>query len=79
MIQVFENFTYHRIFYSDDGFNVVLEFSACIDGKALKGIDMICFNQQGKIQQFEVMIRLKSVLDALSERMGQRIAKFSFN
>jgi len=26
VIQIFENFTYHREFYTEDGMNVVLEF-----------------------------------------------------
>ena len=37
--------------------NVVLEFSANVGDKSLKGIDMIRFNEQGKIVDFEVMIR----------------------
>ena len=52
VIQVFENFTYHREFYTEDGENVVLEFSANVSGKSLKGIDMIRFNAQGKIIDF---------------------------
>lgn len=74
VIQIFENFTYHREFYSEDGLNVVLEFSANIGDKKLKGIDMIQFNDQGKIVDFEVMIRPKSGLNALAELMGQRMA-----
>lgn len=76
VIQVFENFTYHREFYTEDGENVVLEFSANVSGKSLKGIDMIRFNEQGKIVDFEVMIRPMSGLAALAEQMGIRIAKF---
>lgn len=33
VIQVFENFTYHREFISEDGNNVVLEFSAQVSDK----------------------------------------------
>lgn len=73
VIQVFENFTYHREFLSENGFNVVLEFSANIGEKKLKGIDMIQFNEQGKIIDFEVMIRPKSGLEALAALMGQRM------
>ena len=76
VIQVFEDFTYHREFYTEDGDNVVLEFSANVSGKSLKGIDMIRFNEQGKIIDFEVMIRPMSGLAALAEQMGIRIAKF---
>ena len=76
VIQVFENFTYHREFYSEDGLNVVLEFSANVGEKKLKGIDMIQFNEQGQIIDFEVMLRPKSGLEALAVQMGQRMAAF---
>ncbi|UOE71239.1 nuclear transport factor 2 family protein [Acinetobacter baumannii] len=76
VIQVFENFTYHRKFYTEDGENVVLEFSANVGDKSLKGIDMIRFNEHGKIIDFEVMIRPMSGLAALAEQMGIRIAQF---
>lgn len=76
VIQIFENFTYHREFYSEDGLNVVLEFSAHVGEKKLKGIDMIQFNEQGQIIDFEVMLRPKSGLEALAVQMGQRMAAF---
>lgn len=77
VIQIFENFTYHREFYSEDGLNVVLEFSANIGDKKLKGIDMIRFNEQGQMIDFEVMIRPKSGLEALAILMGERMAVFA--
>ena len=79
VIQVFENFTYHREFYTEDGENVVLEFSANVSGKSLKGIDMVRFNGQGKIIDFEVMIRPMSGLAALAEQMGVRFAQYQPN
>ena len=74
VIQVFENFTYHREFYTEDGLSVVLEFSANVNEKKLKGIDMIRFNENGQIVDFEVMIRPKSGFEALAVQMGQRMA-----
>ncbi|ATO20344.1 hypothetical protein BS636_12025 [Acinetobacter sp. LoGeW2-3] len=76
VIQVFENFTYHRTFYSEDGNHVVLEFSANVGDKKLKGIDMIQFDDEGKMIDFEVMIRPKSGLEALAAQMGQRMMTF---
>ncbi len=76
VIQVFENFTYHREFYIEDHQSVVLEFSANVGDKQLKGIDMIRFNEEGKIVEFEVMIRSLSGLQALGAQMGQRMAAF---
>lgn len=76
VIQIFENFTYHREFYTENQQSVVLEFSANVGEKKLKGIDMIRFNEQGKIVDFEVMLRPKSGLEALAAQMGQRMAAF---
>lgn len=74
VIQVFENFTYHRELASDDGLNVVLEFSANIGDKKLKGIDLIRFNEAGQIVEFEVMVRPMSGLQALGAEMGKRLS-----
>ena len=76
VIQVFENFTYHREFYTEDQQSVVLEFSADVGDKQLKGIDMIRFNQQGQIVEFAVMIRSLSGLQALGAEMAQRMSAF---
>lgn len=76
VIKVFEDFAYHRELASADGLNVVLEFSARVGEKQLKGIDMIRFNEQGQIVEFEVMVRPLSGLQALGEEMGRRLAPF---
>ncbi len=73
VIQVFENFTYHREFADTDGLNVVLEFSATIGDKKIKGIDMIRFDEDGKITDFEVMVRPFTGLQALGAEMGKRL------
>ena len=76
VVQIFENFRYHREFYTEDGLSVVLEFSANVGEKKLKGIDMIQFNEEGQIIDFEVMLRPKSGLEALAVKMGERFAKY---
>ncbi|MFJ4194006.1 nuclear transport factor 2 family protein [Pseudomonas sp. NPDC089534] len=73
---VFEDFTYHRELATADGLNVVLEFSAKVGNKELKGIDMIRFDEQGKIVEFEVMVRPMSALQALGEEMGRRLGAY---
>lgn len=73
VIQVFEDFTYHRTFISEDGLSAGLEFSARVGEKSVKGVDMIRVNADGLITEFEVMIRPKSGLDALAVEMGARI------
>ncbi|MET0846741.1 MAG: nuclear transport factor 2 family protein [Pseudomonas sp.] len=76
VVKVFEDFTYHRELSTADGLSVVLEFSANVSGKELKGIDMIRFNEEGKIVEFEVMVRPFSALQALGEQMGQRLGTY---
>jgi hypothetical protein len=75
VITIFQNFTYHRQFASEDGLNVVLEFSAEVDGKQLKGIDMIRFDESGLIVEFEVMVRPFNALQALGTAMGARLGQ----
>ncbi|WP_095187541.1 nuclear transport factor 2 family protein [Pseudomonas sp. Irchel 3E19] len=76
VFEVFEDFEYHRELVTADGLNVVLEFSAKVGAKELKGIDMIRFDEHGKIVEFEVMVRPLSGLQALGEEMGRRLGKY---
>ncbi len=74
VVRVFEDFAYQRELASTDGTDVVLEFSARVGDRQLKGIDMIRFDEAGLITDFEVMIRPMSGLQALGEEMGRRLA-----
>ncbi|MBK4738384.1 FAD-dependent oxidoreductase [Noviherbaspirillum sp. DKR-6] len=76
VVKVFEDFNYHRQFADADGHGVVLEFSAKVNGKELKGIDMVRFDEEGKIVDFEVMVRPMSGLQALGDEMGKRLAPY---
>lgn len=76
VLKVFEDFAYHRELATADGLNVVLEFSAKVGGRELKGIDMIRFDDSGLIVEFEVMVRPMSGLQALGAEMAQRLAPF---
>lgn len=76
VMTVFQDFTYHREFGDGDGTSVVLEFSAKVGDRQLKGIDMIRFDQTGLIVEFEVMVRPLSGLQALGAEMGARLAQY---
>jgi len=71
IIDIFEDFEYQREWINDNNF--ALEFSAKVDGKNLKGIDLIRWNDEGKIIHFEVMLRpingLQLVLDKMTKRL----------
>ena len=72
VIEVLKDFKYYREFF--DGNNWALEFSALVNGKSVKGIDLIEFNNDGQIVNFEVLIRPLSGLIALGEDMNKRFA-----
>jgi len=75
VIEVFENFTYHRELISETDRSAMLEFTADVSGKTLKGVDIITFNEAGLITEFEVLIRPMSGLSALAEQMAPRMEK----
>lgn len=70
VIDIFEDFTYHRQWVEGD--DIALEFSAQVDGKSLKGIDLICWPVGGKITDFEVLIRPANALMTLGGHMSAR-------
>ena len=72
VVRIFENFSYHREFVAGSH-DAALEFSANIGKWQLKGIDLIKFNDAGKMIEFEVMVRPIKALQALGEEMGNRI------
>ncbi len=74
--QLFEDFKYHRQFELDSSFG--LEFSAKVEGKALKGIDLIRLNDEGKIEHFEVMIRPLNTLNLIFEKMTAELQAAGF-
>jgi hypothetical protein len=76
VMTVFEDFAYHRELVSADGLSVVLEFSARVGDRNLKGVDLIAFDADGKIVDFEVMVRPFNGLQALGAEMGARLAAF---
>jgi hypothetical protein len=69
---VLQDFTYHRQFAGDNA--VVLEFSARVGTLNVKGVDIIQFNAEGQITDFEVMVRPANGLQALGSAMAQQLA-----
>lgn len=62
-----DSFKYANEFLSDSG--AVLEFNTVIDGIMIDGIDMITFNDEGKISEFKVMVRPLKAVNKLHEMM----------
>jgi len=70
-----EEFQYVNEFLSDAG--AVIEFNTNIDGIAIDGIDMITWNEEGKITEFKVMLRPLKAVNKVHEMMGQMLAKLA--
>ena len=71
-VRVLEDFAYHRQFVGDNA--VALEFSARVGTLSVKGVDIIQFNADGQITDFEVMVRPANGLQALGAAMAQQLA-----
>lgn len=70
---VFTDFAYHREAATADGLSVVLEFSAKVGERGVKGIDFIRFDEDGQIIDFEVMMRPLNGVQVMAEEMGKRL------
>lgn len=68
-----ETFAYVREF--DCGSRAVLEFTCEIDGIAVNGVDMIEWNEDGRITDFKVMVRPLKAIQKLHAAMGEMLAK----
>ena len=68
---VFEDFTYTDQLEADG--TAVLAFSARVGDRALDGIDLLRFDDEGKVCEMAVYIRPLSGLNALAEAMRQKL------
>lgn len=62
-----ETFTYEPTVIT--GNRAVLEFNVLINDIAVNGIDMITWNDEGKITEFKVMIRPLKAINLINEHM----------
>ena len=63
-----DSFKYLGEWNADQG--AVLEFESVLDGITVNGVDMIRWNEQGKITPFKVMVRPLKAVNKLHEMMG---------
>lgn len=54
----------------------ILEFETTFDGVLVNGIDMISWNQEGKIKNFKVMIRPLKAINLIHKKMGELLLKY---
>jgi hypothetical protein len=70
---VFEGFRYEDRFEGDDG--AVLLFAARVGDRELNGIDLVRFDDGGRVRELVVMIRPLSGLNALVAAMGAELER----
>jgi len=58
-----------------DGNQVCLEFTNQLDGIHVNGIDLIEFDDMGKIKDFKVMVRPMKAMNKLWELMAEQLEK----
>jgi len=68
---VFEDFRYTN--HLETGATAVLAFSARVGDRALDGIDLLRFDDEGRISEMTVYIRPLSGLNALAEAMQRKL------
>ena len=56
-----------------DGLDTVLEFETYIDDISVNGVDIIRWNEEGKIIDFKVMIRPLQAIGALQKKMSEAL------
>ena len=70
VLRVFEDFTYVREIANPDGRDHAFVFTTTVNGKQITGCDFLHFDEDGKIDDFMVMVRPLSGANALAEAMG---------
>lgn len=57
-----------------DGDQAMLEFATTLDGIHINGVDIIRWNDTGKITDFKVMVRPLKAINKVWEKMGEMLA-----
>ncbi|QCI69027.1 nuclear transport factor 2 family protein [Phreatobacter stygius] len=76
-LQVLNNghFRYLGAWYGEA--SAVLEFETTVDGIVINGVDMIGWNEAGKITHFKVMARPLKAINLLHQLMGAMLQKMA--
>ena len=69
-LHVFVNPTFHYVREIIGAHDAMLEFEAEIDGVLVNGVDIIQWNEAGKIVEFKVMLRPLKAVNLIHQLMG---------
>lgn len=70
-----QSFAYIREIHSNS--DSMLEFTCEVDGVLINGVDIINWNEEGKIQEFKVMIRPNKAIEKVKEKMSALLGSMS--
>ena len=69
VVQVFQDFRY--VEHVEAGDTATLMFEATVGDKSLQGIDILRFDEEGRVRELIVMVRPMSGMHALAEKMRE--------
>ncbi len=72
---VLGNDTFHYVRELVDGNEMMLEFVTELDGITINGVDIIRWNDDGKISDFKVMVRPLKAINKVWEMMAAQLEK----
>ncbi|WP_288363061.1 nuclear transport factor 2 family protein [uncultured Spongiibacter sp.] len=71
--QVLVNDSFHYVREVEGANDAVLEFAVVIDGVQVNGVDMIRWNEEGKITDFKVMLRPLKAINLIHQKMTEML------
>ena len=74
LLEVFQDFHYTDQLDSEDGRTEALIFRARVRDLDAEGLDLIRFDESNRIEDFTVMVRPRSALEALLGEVASRLA-----
>lgn len=73
--QVFNNESFHYVRELVGPRDAVLEFQVEIDGITVNGVDMIKWDDEGRIVEFKVMLRPLKAVNLIHQKMGAMLQR----
>jgi SnoaL-like protein len=72
--QIFFNETFRYVREVKGERDAVLEFQVELDGITINGVDMLKWNDSGKVTEFKVMLRPLKAVNLIHQKMGAMLA-----
>jgi hypothetical protein len=70
---VFGNETFHYVRQIVGARDAMLEFELEVDGIAINGVDILHWNDEGRLTEFKVMIRPLKAINLIHQKMGDAL------